>query len=214
VSAKRYRQWCGLAQALDRVGGRWTILIVRELLTGPKRYSDLRANLPGIATNLLAARLRDLEDAGILARTELPPPTPVVVYELTEEGWALKESVLALIRWGGRFLPAAAQDDAFRGTWLALALEAVLAPRVVGNPDVVLTVRVEADGAVVWLMIGEGSIATGVGELQAFDVELTGDPRLILALATGHLPAEEARSRGLAIEGPVGSRRAFARFTA
>src|SRR6266545_7978857 len=93
---RSYEQYCALARALDVVGERWTLLIVRDLLMGPKRYTDLRAGLPGIATDILTARLRTLEEAGFVRRRELPRPAPAIVYELTEPGTELRYVVLAL----------------------------------------------------------------------------------------------------------------------
>jgi len=112
--ARTYGQHCGLARALDRVGERWTLLVVRELLVGPARYTDLRAALPGMATNLLADRLRALEAEGIVARRELPPPAASTVYELTEVGRDLEDAVHALIRWGGRWMAEPAPQDVLR----------------------------------------------------------------------------------------------------
>jgi DNA-binding HxlR family transcriptional regulator len=94
VSQRRYHQFCPLAKALDVIGERWTLLIVRELLSGPKRYTDLRQGLPGLATDLLATRLRDLQQAGVIDRREVPPPTPATVYELTQRGLALGPAIL------------------------------------------------------------------------------------------------------------------------
>jgi DNA-binding HxlR family transcriptional regulator len=212
VGAKRYEQWCGLAQALDRIGDRWSLLIVRELLLGPRRYTDLRDSLGSIATNLLADRLRDLEWDGIVRRREVPPPTPAITYELTERGQTLEEAVLALIRWGGQFLAAAPKGDAFRPGWLALALRAVLEPRSAKAPAAGLTVTVpEVD---VWVRIGAGRVATGFGEAARTDLTVTGDPRLLLGLASGHLTLDAAEERGLRVAGSERSRRAFARMAA
>ena len=194
MSDKRYGQWCGLAQALDRVGDRWTLLIVRELLIGPRRYSDLRANLPGIATNLLADRLRELERDGMVERREVPPPTPATVYELTGAGRALEEAVLALIRWGGRFLPSAPAGDAFRAEWLALALKAVLEPKAAEEPEAELTLAVTVADAAVWLAVSDGRVSTGVGTRPAADLSVTGDPRLLLGLTSGYLTLPDAEA--------------------
>lgn len=125
---KTYGQYCALAKALDQVGGRWTLLIVRELLLGPKRFVDLRSSLPGIATNLLADRLKALEAEGIIARERVPPPAPATLYRLTESGRELEEPVLALIRWGGRFIGERAPEEAFEPGWLILALRAIAPP--------------------------------------------------------------------------------------
>ena len=125
---KRYDQYCPVAHALERVGERWSLLIVRELLKGPKRYTDLSAALPGIGTNVLAARLKDLEAAGVLAKRRLPPPTPAQVYELTTYGVALKPVVRELARWGLQSMPAPADDDELAPGWLPDALDTFFAP--------------------------------------------------------------------------------------
>lgn len=116
-----YRQYCGVAKALDLVGDRWTLLIVRELLTrGPCRYTDLRDGLPGIATNLLARRLQRLEQAGIVRREAAPPPVATDLFHLTTRGAALEPVLLELGRWGGPLLATASRNDAFRDHWLKL----------------------------------------------------------------------------------------------
>ena len=102
---KSYDQYCPVAEALDLVGERWTLLIVRELTYGPQRFTDLRVGLPGIPPNLLASRLRELEDGGIVRRRDLPAPAARSVYELTEEGRGLEPTLRALARWGIHRLP-------------------------------------------------------------------------------------------------------------
>src|SRR6202012_4603508 len=99
---RTYGDSCGIARALDIVGERWALLVVRELLLGPKRFTDLRAGLPRVGPDMLAARLRELEDAGVVARGELPPPAASKIYELTEWGAELAPVLLALGRWGSR----------------------------------------------------------------------------------------------------------------
>ena len=120
--AKSYSQYCPVAHALDVVGERWSLLIVRELLHGPLRYTDLAERLPGIGSNILACRLRDLEADGVLAKQKLPPPTPVTVYELTAWGRELHPVLHQLARWGVRAL--APPDDSFTAQpgWLEHAL--------------------------------------------------------------------------------------------
>ncbi len=105
--SKRYDQYCPVCHALGLVGERWALLIVRELLRGPKRYTDLVEGMPGIGTNILAARLKELEQGGILRKRKLPPPAASTVYELTEYGAELEEPLYALARWGARSLPPA-----------------------------------------------------------------------------------------------------------
>ena len=126
--AKRYDQYCPIAHALELVGERWSLLIVRELLNGPKRYTDLAGALPGIGTNVLAARLKDLEGCGVIAKRRLPPPTPVQVYELTPYGAGLKAVVRELALWGVRSLGAPEDDDELAPDWLVSALDTVFAP--------------------------------------------------------------------------------------
>ena len=126
--SKRYDQYCPVAHALGLVGERWALLIVRELLHGPQRYTDLTANLPKIGTNILSSRLKDLEACGILARRRLPPPAASQVYELTEYGQALKPVIRELAVWGIRSLGPPSLDEAPAPHWLEHALETVFAP--------------------------------------------------------------------------------------
>ena len=124
---KRYEQYCPMAHALDLVGDRWALLVIRELMHGPKRYTDLVDRLPGIGTNILAARLRDLEGHGVLARRTLPPPAASKVYELTDYGRELRPAMRELALWGARSLgPPTDKDELFQG-WLANAMDTVIA---------------------------------------------------------------------------------------
>jgi DNA-binding HxlR family transcriptional regulator len=125
---RHYDQYCGIAHALDLVGDRWALLVVRELMRGPLRYTDLVGHLPGIGTNILAARLRDLETGGIVVKRQLPPPAASRVYELTEYGQALRPVLRELGLWGARSLgPPTHEDELFPG-WLANVLDTVLVP--------------------------------------------------------------------------------------
>jgi DNA-binding HxlR family transcriptional regulator len=101
----RYHQYCALARTLDVVGDRWTLLIVRELTPGPRRFTDLLDGLPGISRKLLTERLRDLESDGIIVREELPPPAARQVYALTDDGQELALAMAPLVAWGARALP-------------------------------------------------------------------------------------------------------------
>jgi DNA-binding HxlR family transcriptional regulator len=123
VSRRTYDQYCAVARALDVVGERWTLLLVRELLTGPKRFKDLLDGLSGIGTTLLTARLKDLEGKGILRRTTLPPPAGSKVYELTDLGRSLEPVVIALSRWGLKLLDAPRPEEETRPAWAMVALQ-------------------------------------------------------------------------------------------
>ena len=126
--AKRYDLYCPVAHALGVVGERWALLVVRELLQGPKRYTDLAEGLPGIGTNILASRLRDLEQAGVVTKKTLPPPAASRVYELTDYGLELKPVMRELALWGARSLgPPTAGDELFPG-WLVNPVEMILGP--------------------------------------------------------------------------------------
>jgi DNA-binding HxlR family transcriptional regulator len=125
--SRAYDQYCPIAHALELVGERWSLLVVRELMCGPKRYTDLAAQL-GIGTNILAARLRDLEAGGIVTKRKLPPPANARVYELTPYGRELKGALRELALWGARSLgPPTAVDELFPG-WVANAVRTVLSP--------------------------------------------------------------------------------------
>src|SRR3712207_5891120 len=129
MSKRSYNQYCAVARSLDIVGERWTLLVVRELLTGPKRFKDLLEGLPGIGTNLLTARLKDLEGYGVVHRVTLPPPAASKVYELTELGRLLEPVIAALGRWGLEFLGAPDQEVDLRPAWAVVALRCALKDR-------------------------------------------------------------------------------------
>jgi DNA-binding HxlR family transcriptional regulator len=164
--AKRYDQYCAIAHALELVGERWSLLIVRELLTGPKRYTDLSGSLPRIGTNVLAARLKDLEAGGILTKRRLPPPTPAQVYELTPYGESLRPVMRELALWGIRSLGAPEDDDEFAPGWLQGALDTVFAPMA---PDCSFEFRIGDEVA----SLVDG--ATRVGAAEQPDVVVESD---------------------------------------
>jgi DNA-binding HxlR family transcriptional regulator len=168
--AKHYEQYCPMAHALDLVGERWALLVVRELMHGPKRYTDLAEGLPGIGTNILASRLRDLEACGVVTKRTLPPPAASRVYELSDYGRGLRPAMRELALWGARSLgPPTAEDELFDG-WLANAVDIVLAPFA---PPGRFEFRVEDE--VASLVDGE---AQG-GPIENPDVVVEGDPEAI-----------------------------------
>src|SRR5260370_31732538 len=114
---KHYEQTCAIARALDIVGERWSLLLVRELTFGPRRYRDLTTGLPGIPSNVLAVRLKDLQAAGVITRRTLPAPTDVTVYELTDAGRALQPALHQLLPWGLHYTPEPSQDDPSQPGW-------------------------------------------------------------------------------------------------
>src|SRR3954447_14966297 len=144
TSKRTYGDRCGVARALDLVGERWALLVVRELLLGPKRFSDLRGGLPHVGPDVLAQRLRDLESAGILRRTKLPPPSGAQVYELTDRGRELEPVILALGTWGSR-APFPAGDARLGVDSAVLALKTLFDPASAGRIDEQLELRLDGD---------------------------------------------------------------------
>lgn len=191
---RSYGQFCGLARALDRVGQRWTLLIVRELLLGPKRFTDLQEGLPGVATNLLTDRLRQLREDGLVSQRELPPPSSSTVYELAEPGEALRPVVEELIRWGGRWMISGAGDDAFRGGWLALALKSLGAGAGLEGQRVI---RFETGSGAMTLSLGGDGVSVA-GAAADPELVVRGDPALMLGVAAGALPVDA--TAGLELE--------------
>jgi len=126
--ARRFDEYCPIANALSLVGERWALLVVRELLKGPRRYTDLTAGLPGIGTKVLATRLRELEDGGVVQRRKLPPPAASMVYELTEYGRGLEEVIHAIARWGARSLGLPKREADVDPEWGLSAFPALLYP--------------------------------------------------------------------------------------
>src|SRR5256885_10326103 len=125
MSHLHYPQFCALARAAELIGERWTLLIIRELLLGPKRFGDLADRLDDVSPTVLTARLNALVENGVVRRSTLPPPFSAQVYELTPIGHDLKPAIHALILWGGHFLFPMRPDDEFEPDWVLLALEAI-----------------------------------------------------------------------------------------
>ncbi len=195
---RSYDQFCALARALDVVGDRWTMLIIRELFARDSRYSDLRDALPGIATNLLAERLRQLQKAGVIEAYDAPPPVRATVYRLTPRGRELRPAIRALVTWGVQLLAAGQGADTFRTQWLVMPVRilfdgvdvADLAPLTVlvkaGNEPA--TIEVSREG--LWMELG-----APVSEAQ---VEVAGEPEKVFEFLTG---TSNARTAGVGVRG-------------
>ena len=192
---RNYDQYCAIARALEVVGDRWTLLLVRELLTGPKRHTDLRDGLPGIATNVLGDRLQLLQLAGLIRRAILPPPAASAVYELTDRGRQLKPVLLALAGWGLPLLGSPRDQDAYRLGWLVLALEERFDPHAARGVD--LTCEFRVDGEVLHVTVRDGAVQTVQGPAPAPKLVLEANRELFLAWGTGQLSDEQALAAGL-----------------
>ena len=200
MSKRSYNQYCAVARAMDIVGERWTLLIVRELFTGPKRFKDLLEGLPGIGTNLLAARLKDLEGYGVVRRATLPPPAASRVYELTELGRSLEAVVMGLARWGLEFLGASREEDDRQPAWAMVALRSVLKPEATEETRESYEFLVDDEVFHVWVAAGETEVRQGSAAEPALVVR--SDTRTLLAVAAGRIePAEAVASGEIWMEG-------------
>ena len=198
---RTYGQYCSIAKSLDVVGDRWTLLIVRELLLrGSARYTDIREGLPGIATNLLADRLRELEREGIVERRDAPPPVAATVFALTDRGRELEPVLDALGRWGVPFMAEGPYEgDEFRSRWLAWPAENFLQD---GEPDAPpVTIELNAGGEPVVIEVGAGKVQARPGTVAEPDASLSGSPHALLGVLSGQLDLKTARARGLEVRG-------------
>ncbi|MFI6051406.1 winged helix-turn-helix transcriptional regulator [Streptomyces violascens] len=198
---RSYDQYCASARALDAIGDRWTLLIVRELLAGPRRYTDLHADLPGVSTDVLAARLKDMEAQGLATRRRLPPPGAVMVYELTARGAELLPVLTALAEWGAPDLAERRDTDAVRAHWFALPLLRRLP--ATSTPAVV---EVTLGEGVFHVRLGDGGPAYGDGPCEAPDARLVLDADTCRELGDGVLSVSEGVKAGrieVRGEGPV-----------
>jgi DNA-binding HxlR family transcriptional regulator/putative sterol carrier protein len=195
MSARSYDQLCGLARALDVLGERWALLIVRELLLGPKRYGDLAAALPGIGTNILASRLASLAEAGVVRRTKLPPPANVPVYELTERGEGLRPALRALALWGLPLIPEDPTSVNARASWAALTMSALMDEA--GAPDDLASVAFVVGDERFHLVIADGGSRVREGSpAVAPDLTITADLMTFLGVASGRRSAADALADG------------------
>ncbi len=197
---RTYGQYCSVAKALDVVGDRWTLLIIRELLLqGPCRYTDLKNGLPGIATNLLSERLRDLESTGLIRREEAAPPIATTLFHLTDAGTELEPVLKALGEWGVRYMAQPAEGDEFRSHWFAYPVAFFLHDRDPRGAAVSVELRTASRPAVI--EVSGGEVRTRLGTASAPDLVLQGSPRLILGVLSASLTPSEAEDLGLKIIG-------------
>jgi DNA-binding HxlR family transcriptional regulator len=192
--AKTYDQYCPVCHALGLVGERWALLIVRELLRGPKRYTDLVEGMPGIGTNILAARLRELEQGGIVQKRKLPPPAASTVYELTEYGAELEEALYALARWGARSLPPPGPKDDFYPEWGFNAFPALLDPEAARGVTESYVLRVDDD--VYTVRFEEGHLVVELGATEEADLDAAMGKATFFGLASRALLPADALAAG------------------
>jgi DNA-binding HxlR family transcriptional regulator/putative sterol carrier protein len=190
----RYQQYCALARTLDVAGDRWTLLIVRELTPGPRRFTDLIDGLPGISRKLLTERLRALEREGIIARRELPPPAARQVYELTDDGRDLADATVPLVAWGAGRLGDRKPTESFRARWAALAMQ-TFADREAAK-GVSETYQYLVGRAAFHFTVDDGSIQLHDGRAQDPAVVLTTDEETWADIASAKITASSATATG------------------
>lgn len=192
---RSYNQYCPLARTLDVLGERWTLLIVRELLSGPKRFKDLKDALIGVGTNLLSNRLKEMERNGLVARGKLPPPGVAAVYELTEHGRKLDETLLALIRWGTPLLAEPKKpSEYFMPHWLLHGmLSAFHSDQAAGVSE---TYEFHVDHEVFHLRVHNGQANGDMGKGHESALIWESDSESFMTLAFNLIRPEEAIARG------------------
>ena len=194
--ARPYVQYCPVAHSLELVGERWSLLIVRDLLKGPKRYSDLIAGLPGLGTNILAARLRELEEGGVVRKSKLPPPANVTVYELTEYGEDLEEVIGALGRWGFRSLGPPPVDCPLPEGWLVQGARTMFDAARAG--DLRESYEIRCGDEIATIRIADGTIDADPGGCADVDAVIELDIGTLFALTAGEVEPKDALAHGRA----------------
>ena len=187
---RSYGQRCPLARALDLIGERWTLLVVRELLLGPRRYTDLLDALPGVGTNILAGRLADLQAVELVSKRTLPPPTAVTVYKLTESGRALGPSIRTLSEWGEQHGLPATQTQAVRPAWILLS-----AARRGSKLETGRSCELRVGRDVFELTATDSELSVAAGSARSPDAVIAIEPDLLYALATRRITSQAARKR-------------------
>jgi DNA-binding HxlR family transcriptional regulator len=208
VPSKSYQQYCGIAAALDRVGDRWTLLILRELSFGQQRFTDLRAALPGIASNLLTERLRDLEGAGLVEQRELPAPAARTVYALTREGTRIRPVLRALAQFGLPFLGDPVEGQVRPGMAVHGTLGALFDPAAASGRD--LHLRFDLDGEELRLQVRAGQLVRP-DQNATPDLTFTGSAAALIEVCRGTTDLAEAAPR-LHVDGTRAARKTFAQI--
>ncbi len=207
ATKRSYGEACRFAHALDVVGERWALLVIRELLLGPKRFTDLREGLPRASTNILVERLRELEEGGVIRRRKLPPPYGSNVYELTEWGRELEPIVTQLGAWGARS-PFPPDFEEIRSDSIVLALRSLFDAGAAAGLEASYELRLGGDRFAATVRDGELQLSRdSAGE---YDGSIAAEPGILAAVLSGQLPLEEGISSG--VVRTEGSKRGIERF--
>jgi len=191
---RSYGDACGIARALDVVGERWALMVVRELLLGPKRFTDVRAGLPHVSPDVLAQRLRDLEQAGLVHHRRLPPPFGSQVYELTASGRALERALMELGRWGGAYAPPPRDDMCMSVDAHILSLRTLFDAERAG--DFAARVELRLGDEHFGVVIADGTVTADRGELPDADAVIEADPAILIEVLHGHRRLADALAAG------------------
>jgi DNA-binding HxlR family transcriptional regulator len=208
MAERTYGQFCGFARAVEVVGERWAFLIIRDLLARPKRFTDLLNGLPGIPTNVLTTRLKELEQAGVVRRRVLPRPAGSIVYELTEHGAELEETVMALGRWGAKTLDTPREGEIITVDSLTMAFRTIFQAHEARGLTVSYELRF--GDIVLHVRIDKGKLNVGAGPLPDADLILEAGPG-IKALMSGEITPAQALADGT-VHIVRGTRKEFVRF--
>ncbi|WIV52727.1 winged helix-turn-helix transcriptional regulator [Amycolatopsis nalaikhensis] len=201
TTTRTYGQFCGLARALEIVGERWSMLVIRDLVLGPKRFTELQLGLPRIPASILSARLNELEQAGVIRRRVLPQLDASLVYELTEYGSELDHILLDLGLWGARSLGHPKDDDVFTNDAAILSLYTTFQQEAAAGVHVTYVLR-HHDSLIIHAMIDDGTLKVGSGEHPAADLVIEPQGPELIDLVNGQLTASEALASGrVRIEG-------------
>ena len=199
MATRVYGQYCGFARALEIAGERWALLVVRDLLVGPKCFTDLQRGLPKIPSNILTTRLKELEESGIVRRRAQPRPSGGVAYELTDDGRELEEAVIALGRWGAKHLGDPRPDEIVTDDSMAMALRTIFRPDAAASDNIGFELHVGE--IVVNAQVRNGTVIVGRGTLQTPDLVIESGPAIRALLAREITPKEALKSGAVRIRG-------------
>ncbi len=199
VANRTYGQYCGLARAAEVLGERWSLLILRDLLVEPKRFTDLQRGLPGIPSNVLTARLKDLEQAGVVARRVLPRPSGSVVYELTANGRELEPSIIEMGRWGAKTLGDPRAEEVVTPDSLVMALRTTF--RAQNAADVRASYELRVGDVVVHARVQGGTVEAAAGPLPGADLTIEAGPGIRALMAGEMTPAQALNGGSVRVRG-------------
>lgn len=210
MASRAYGQYCGFSRALEIVGERWAFLVVRDLFVAPKRFSDLQRGLPGIPSNVLTTRLKELEEAGVIQRAVQPRPAGGVAYELTEAGRGLERAVIELGRWGAKRLGEPRADEVVTEDSMVMALRTTFRPEAAEGVNARYELRLGE--IVLHAIVKNGTAVVEKGPLENPDIVIEAGPGIRTVMAQEISPREALKSKIVRVSGDRKLFDAFARM--